>query len=400
MNRSKIGYSIDGEPVYYAWNPFGMGCSAGCPGCWAKALSRRLAKAGCPQCLAFMPHMHPERLCQPSRRKKPSLILGNFTADTADAARPFRELRQLWDTMFECPQHQFVLLTHQYERMARWLVGHASRLDFGWTTWDRTPVRCGGYTHYDDMMMREKCGWMRDYGDSEYRDWGCWHPDGDGDCSSYGCPVASAVDSQEQLTEIGVANDYEFDSEGYANDCQWMQWYARPRRGACDNVWIGFTARDQAELDRAFAATHRIKGANPHAKLWLSLEPLVSAVTGQRSMYLGHAWDEGVPVVNWFAQTYDMPRGGEEHASPYIQGVIVGHDNRRGAPGTDTLEHIRSTVEQCDAVGVPRLVKQIWVGLPGERRYRLLHASKPAEYALYPEWARNNALPWATNEED
>ncbi len=72
-----------------------------------------------------------------------------------------------------------------------------------------------------------------------------------------------------------------------------------------------------------------------------------------------------------------------------LRGCIIGQDNRRGAPGTETLDHIRSIVEQCDQEKTNMYVKQIW------HKGRLLHASNSAEYALFPEDLQRNRLPWS-----
>ena len=157
MNMSRIGYFTigpDGEPThtYLAWNPFGLGCS-GCSlknnGCWSQKGAKRLAgqiekcgtgdavfghtgnlvyhicKSGgrkwrvCKKCARFEVHMHPERLDQPARRKKPSLILCNFTNDWMDEARPFEDLATVFWAMADAPQHTYVTLTKNAGRMGR-----------------------------------------------------------------------------------------------------------------------------------------------------------------------------------------------------------------------------------------------------------------------------------------
>jgi len=90
----------------------------------------------------------------------------------------------------------------------------------------------------------------------------------------------------------------------------------------------GLTIRNQADADAKLRDVLAING-----RLWLSLEPL------------------------WGPMDIQLVLGTNCH----IQGVIVGHDNRRGAPGTDTLAHVRSVVKQCQAAGVAVYVKQIWM---------------------------------------
>lgn len=75
-----------------------------------------------------------------------------------------------------------------------------------------------------------------------------------------------------------------------------------------------------------------------------------------------------------------------------IGGLIVGHDNRRGAPGTETLDHIRSVAQQCKAAGLPVFIKQLWRNLRGMSTF--LRASHPDEYALFPADLKLRELPW------
>ena len=78
---------------------------------------------------------------------------------------------------------------------------------------------------------------------------------------------------------------------------------------------------------------------------------------------------------------------------PPIEGVISGHDNRPGAPGTDTLEHIRGTIAQCKAAGVRYWTKQVWLTLP-DGKTRLCRANHPVEYARFPDDLKGGRLPW------
>lgn len=93
---------------------------------------------------------------------------------------------------------------------------------------------------------------------------------------------------------------------------------------ASNTIYHGLTIRNQSELDAKWPVFQTTLG-----NLWLSLEPLQSAV--------------------------DLtPCRGR------IAGVIVGHDNRRYGPGAETLAHIRSVVQQCKELAIPCYVKQAW----------------------------------------
>lgn len=96
----------------YTWNPLGWGCEFGCEYCYA----RRIAKRGmskCPQCNAFVPHFHPERLDAPTQLKDPARI---FACDMSDlfgkgVEREWQEC--IFQTMRQTPQHTYQTLTKQ-----------------------------------------------------------------------------------------------------------------------------------------------------------------------------------------------------------------------------------------------------------------------------------------------
>lgn len=149
-------------------------------------------------------------------------------------------------------------------------------------------------------------------------------------------------------------------------------------QGWPQNWYLGCTIRSQAEAKERLGPFLQIPG-----KLWVSYEPAWEAVDFHDAFYVGYS-EEDKRRVKY---------GG------VIHGVIVGHDNRRGAPGTDTLDHIRSVVQQCKAAGVNVFVKQIWDVRPEEvgrakRGFQFLRASHPAEYALYPADLKLRDLPW------
>ena len=64
------------------------------------------------------PTFHPELIEDPYRVKKPASI---FVASTSDLFHPelsFVDVQKIWDTMFDCDRHTFVVLTKRPERMA------------------------------------------------------------------------------------------------------------------------------------------------------------------------------------------------------------------------------------------------------------------------------------------
>ena len=145
---------------------------------------------------------------------------------------------------------------------------------------------------------------------------------------------------------------------------EWRREHPEDWQGDAPRSWYwGLTIRDQADADQKLWNFLAVPG-----KKWISYEPA------------------------WGGANFD-PKGlcGEirQYAWEDLCGIILGHDNRKGAPGTDTLEHIRSTIEQCKAAGVNWWVKQVW--LDG----KLLHASRPEQYARFPEDLKGGRLPWA-----
>lgn len=128
------------------------------------------------------------------------------------------------------------------------------------------------------------------------------------------------------------------------------------------NWYMGLTIRNQAEADEKLDTFLQIPG-----NLWLSLEPL-------------HG-----PVFRRILPDAFLPDS--------LQGIVIGHDNRRGSPGTETLKHIRHCVAEARALGVNIFVKQIW------HEGRLLRASHRKDFELFPDDLRLNTLPWSMPKE-
>jgi protein gp37 len=132
VNKSGIPY------LDYAWNPCGFGCSAGCSTCWARPIPLRMGKAlACPDCKAFRPHYHEERLTQPGGHRAAGVVGVQFTGDLFDPRHASGAIQQVLDHAYCTPRHTYVFLTQQYERcrqaMDRWMERyHVSRLPTNW----------------------------------------------------------------------------------------------------------------------------------------------------------------------------------------------------------------------------------------------------------------------------
>ena len=98
------------------WNPT-TGCdkvSPGCAHCYAEAITRRFPNHF-PQ--GFDLTLHPDRLDQPRRWRKPSRIFVNSMSDLFHKDVPLDFLRQVFAVMGETPQHIYQILTKREQRL-------------------------------------------------------------------------------------------------------------------------------------------------------------------------------------------------------------------------------------------------------------------------------------------
>ncbi|MDR3638206.1 MAG: phage Gp37/Gp68 family protein [Isosphaeraceae bacterium] len=109
------------------WNPV-TGCSKvspGCAHCYAEtlALTRLAGRQGYPG-LPWTPAnaaqnviLHPDRLLLPTRWHQPRRVFVNSMSDLFHELVPDPYVRQVFDVMAQCPQHQFQVLSKRPERM-------------------------------------------------------------------------------------------------------------------------------------------------------------------------------------------------------------------------------------------------------------------------------------------
>ena len=116
------------------WNPV-TGCtkvSPGCAHCYAEAITLRFKRGG-----PFLPgkttiRLHPERLDQPSRWRRPRLIFVNSMSDLFHEDVPFEFVDEIFEVMSANPRHTYQILTKRPERM----------LDYvDWTHWREWPAQ-------------------------------------------------------------------------------------------------------------------------------------------------------------------------------------------------------------------------------------------------------------------
>ena len=103
------------------WNPV-TGCSkvsTGCKNCYAERMAKRLAgRAGYPAENPFAVTLHPDRLNEPLRWRKPRRVFVCSMGDLFHADVPDGFIFRVWQTMAATPWHTYQVLTKRPERMA------------------------------------------------------------------------------------------------------------------------------------------------------------------------------------------------------------------------------------------------------------------------------------------
>lgn len=109
------------------WNPV-TGCtkvSEGCHHCYAERVFQRVYPGR-----AFTDvQVHPERMDQPFRWKRPRMIFVNSMSDLFHESLPRKFIGEIFATIAACPQHIFQVLTKRPERMREAMesIGEAIR---------------------------------------------------------------------------------------------------------------------------------------------------------------------------------------------------------------------------------------------------------------------------------
>jgi protein gp37 len=104
------------------WNPV-TGCtkvSAGCKNCYAERLALRLQAMGNGRYKnGFRVTLHEDVVDLPRTWKRPRRIFVNSMSDLFHPAVPIRFIRRVFETMAECPQHTFQILTKRSDRVRK-----------------------------------------------------------------------------------------------------------------------------------------------------------------------------------------------------------------------------------------------------------------------------------------
>lgn len=117
------------------WNPL-TGCtkvSPGCDNCYAKTMHERFNGPDSFDTVT----LHPERLDQPLRWRKPRKVFVNSMSDLFHQDVPDEFIAKVWQIMASTPQHTYQILTKRHARMRAW-VNRCALSPGGWITHDGT----------------------------------------------------------------------------------------------------------------------------------------------------------------------------------------------------------------------------------------------------------------------
>ncbi len=116
MQKSKIEWLQGGK----VWNPV-TGCdpvSPGCDNCYARRMAQRLrGRCGYPEDEPFKVTLHPERLAEPLKIKKPSYVFVCSMGDLFHEDVPEDYIWRVIETAWKADHHIFLILTKRPARM-------------------------------------------------------------------------------------------------------------------------------------------------------------------------------------------------------------------------------------------------------------------------------------------
>jgi protein gp37 len=128
------------------WNPV-TGCtkiSQGCKNCYAERMAKRLHAMGSERYRnEFDITLHPDLIDLPKRWRSPRLVFVNSMSDLFHPEIPAAYITQVFQTMVDCPQHTFQVLTKRSDRLAEL----APRLPWPHNVWIGTSVEDSRVTY-------------------------------------------------------------------------------------------------------------------------------------------------------------------------------------------------------------------------------------------------------------
>jgi protein gp37 len=127
-----------------------VGCnkvSPGCKHCYAETITKRFHHSF-PNGFDFT--IHPDRLNEPRRWRKPSRVFVKSMSDLFHEQMPLPFLKQIFAVMRSCPWHVFQILTKRHER----LVELTPELQWPENVWMGVSVENQNYAHRVDFLRR------------------------------------------------------------------------------------------------------------------------------------------------------------------------------------------------------------------------------------------------------
>jgi len=116
------------------WNPV-TGCtpiSEACTNCYARRMAQRLkGRFGYPADDPFRVTLHPDKLDEPLKWKKPRRVFVVSMGDLFHEDVRFNFIAAVFGVMAACPQHTFLLLTKRPERVLEWFSWVQKRQEQG-----------------------------------------------------------------------------------------------------------------------------------------------------------------------------------------------------------------------------------------------------------------------------
>ena len=107
------------------WNPT-TGCtkiSPGCKHCYAEVMARRLRAMGASGYEnGFKPALHPERITEPLKRRKPTVYFVNSMSDLFHHTIPDSFLDAVFAVINQTPRHTYQVLTKRAERLPEYFA--------------------------------------------------------------------------------------------------------------------------------------------------------------------------------------------------------------------------------------------------------------------------------------
>jgi protein gp37 len=295
-----------------AWNPV-TGCtkiSAACQNCWAERMAKRMAgRCGYDKDEPFKVTMHPDRLQDPLKWKKPRTVLVSFMGDLFHPDVKDEWLDEIFGMIMafrvlaNMPNHTFIILTKRPGIMKQYFTA-------------REPVEL---------------------------------------IKSWASAASVYTDNPDITFEDAVysATCHDWDEKGRnSSDSEYKPWGYIQKLWPLPNVWLGVTAENQARADERIPVLLQI----PAAVRFVSVEPMLGPVDLTQIDIGGNVW---INSLTGDCKSYH-PYGGMwkiNESKNKLDWVICGGESGPGARPMHP-DWVRSLRDQCITADVPWWFKQ------------------------------------------